>query len=636
MSLIRQVWLLLVFTLVSVFVAAVGVSVHSARHYLDTQLTVKNSDAAQALALTLSQQRGDPTAMELVLAGQFDTGAYQRIELTSVQGQSLIAKRTQARAGQAPGWFVAMVGLQPALGVAQVSDGWKQIGRLEVVSQLDYAHDELWRSTWMTVGLLALVAVVVARVASWGVQRIRQPLDDVVGQAAALMQRQFVAVAEPGTPELRKVARAMNAMVARLKTLFDEQAAQVDKLHQQANCDPLTGVYNRAHFMSRLKVRLGAEDGHSAGVLMLMRLTNLHGLNREVGHPRADALLRDAAAAMSEAAARLGSQDVGRLNGTDFALIVPDAESLRELAVEVAGRLHALLRGLGGDCSAVVGAVRWHDGMAFSALLAAADQALARAESRGPFAVELDNASGGMVLGEDEWRHRINEAIAQGQLMLGSFALVDVDGALVHMECPLRMRFEPSQPWLTAAQWLPMAKRGQLTALIDMAAVKLALQAIAADGVARSVNLSPGSLQDGSFLPDLRETLAAQPQAAARLWLELAAPGAMRLPVVLREFVSQMHLCGAKVGLEHAGEGLGDASALLGAGLDFIKLDASFVDGLSGDAARARLVAGSVRMLHGMGLQVYAEGVDDLADAQALVQCGVDGYTGPVAKPRTS
>ena len=125
MSLIRQVWLLLLFTLASVFVAAVGVSLHSARQYLDTQLTVKNNDAAQALALTLSQQRGDPTAMELVLSGQFDTGAYQRIELISGQGKALVSRQMPARSGLAPAWFISLVGIQPALGVAQVSDGWK-------------------------------------------------------------------------------------------------------------------------------------------------------------------------------------------------------------------------------------------------------------------------------------------------------------------------------------------------------------------------------------------------------------------------------------------------------------------------------------------------------------------------------
>jgi len=634
MSLIRQVWLLLLFTLAAVFIAAVGVSLHSARQYLDTQLTVKNNDAAQALALTLSQQRGDATAMELVLSGQFDTGAYQRIELISAQGKALVSRQMAARAGQAPAWFVTLVGIQPALGVAQVSDGWKQIGRVEVLSQVDYAHNELWHSTWVTVGLLALVAAVVGRLALLGIRRIRQPLDAVVNQAAALSERHFVAVDEPTTPELRKVARAMNVMVTRMKAMFDEQAVQVDQLRQQANCDPLTGVYNRAHFMSRLKVRLGSEDGHFAGVLMLVRLTNLQGLNRELGRAQTDKLLQDVAAAMSESALRLGSHEVGRLNGTDFAVILPQVDALREPAVDVAARLHALLKGHDNDGSAVVGAVRWHDGVDLSALLASADQALARAEARGPYAVELDDSADGLVLGEDEWRHRMETAVGQNQLMLGAFPVVDVRGDLVHLECPLRMRFGGDPTWLTAAQWLPMARRGQITAQIDIAAVRLALKAIDADGVQRSVNLSPGSLNDGAFVPGLRAALAAQPMAATKLWLELAESGAMRQPVLLRELVSQMHALGAKVGLEHAGEGLTDSAALLGAGLDFVKLDASFVDGLANDAARARLVASSVRMLHGMGLAVYAEGVDQLADAQALVQCGVDGYTGPAATPR--
>lgn len=634
MSLIRQVWLLLLFTLVAVFMAAVGVSLHSARQYLGTQLTVKNNDAAQALALTLSQQRGDPTAMELVLSGQFDTGAYQRIELISAQGKPLVSRKMPARAGLAPAWFVALVGIQPSLGVAQVSDGWRQIGRLEVLSQVDYAHDELWHGTWVTVGLLALVAAVVVRLASWGVQRMRAPLDAVVDQAAALTERQFVAVDVPSTPELRKVAQAMNAMVTRLKSMFDEQAVQVERLRQQANCDPLTGVYNRAHFMSRLKVRLGSEDGHFSGVLMLVRLTNLQGLNREMGRIQTDSLLRGVAAAMSESALRLGSQEVGRLNGTDFALILPEVESLREPAVDVAARLHALLKGHDAECSAVVSAVRWHDGVALSALLASADQALARAEARGPYAVELDDSADGLVLGEDEWRHHMESAVARGQLMLGSFPVLDMQGGVIHLECPLRMRFGDDATWLTAAQWLPMARRGQITSLIDLAAAKLALQAIAADGVSRAVNLSPGSLLDGGFVPALRVAMSALPDAAAKLWLEVAESGAMRQPVLLRELVSQVHAHRARVGLEHAGEGLTDSTALLGAGLDFVKLDASFIDGLANDATRARLVASSVRMLHGMGLAVYAEGVDELADAQALAQCGVDGYTGPAAKPK--
>jgi len=40
-------------------------------------------------------------------------------------------------------------------------------------------------------------------------------------------------------------------------------------------------------------------------------------------------------------------------------------------------------------------------------------------------------------------------------------------------------------------------------------------------------------------------------------------------------------------------------------------------------------VRSTVTLLHGMSIQVYAEGVADAADAAKLWACGVDGATGP-------
>ena len=65
---------------------------------------------------------------------------------------------------------------------------------------------------------------------------------------------------------------------------------------------------------------------------------------------------------------------------------------------------------------------------------------------------------------------------------------------------------------------------------------------------------------------------------------------------------------------------------------DFVKLDASLVQGIARDEARAEHVAGSVRMLHGIGLKVYAEGVAEAEDVQALWRCGMDGVTGPAVQ----
>ncbi|MFL6700522.1 MAG: LapD/MoxY N-terminal periplasmic domain-containing protein [Vitreoscilla sp.] len=632
MSLIRQVWLLLSVTLLLAFAGAIGVSVHAARHYLQTQLNLKNNDTAQSLALTLSQQKGDPVALELAISSQFDTGYYERIRLLGTNGKTIVEKQADPHPQRAPGWFVALLGIAPADGVAQVSDGWRQIGRLEVRSQSAFADDELWQSTLDTVGVLLLLVVGAGVFSTVGVNRIRVPLLRTVDQAKAITERRFVTVDEPDMPELRNVTRAMNAMVGRVKTMFDEQAGQVELLRRQAHCDPLTGLSNRAHFLSRLKVMLDAEDGAASGVLVMVRLVELQSLNRTLGRSATDRLLQDAAAAMVESSRRIAAAEVGRLNGSDFALALPDVQSLRESAADVSARLRSLLRAHDGGTHVVVGAVRWTLGAAMSTLLAAADQALARAESRGPNTVELDDNADSNALGEDAWRLRIQAALADRSAQLVDFPLVGRTGELVHHESPLRLRLGAEGALVSAAQWLPMARRAQLTADVDLLAIELALQAIASDSAPRSINVSPSSLSDSAFSTRVHALVVAHPAASPRLSLELAEAGAVKQLHLVRELAEQLHGSGTKIGLEHAGERLADTRGLLEAGLDFIKLDASLLHGLASDEARAQHVAGTVRMLHGIGLRVYAEGVSEVDDAAALWAAGVDGLTGPVVQ----
>ena len=631
MSLIRQVWLLLALTMLLAFAGAFGVTVISAQHYLETQVSMENGDRARTIAVALSQSRGDPRSLLAILAAEVGNGHYARVRLTDEGGKILFDHAAVQDSADTPAWFIGMLGIHPQAGRAPVSDGDGPIGQLEVQGSTRYTQHALWEGSVRSLLLLGGLAVCSGLLASVGVRRIRRPLEATVRQAQALTERRFVTVSEPAVSELRNVTRAMNAMVERLKAMFEEQSGQVEMLRRQANCDLLTGVSNRGHFMSRLKVMLGGEDGSSGGALILVRLSDLQGVNRRLGRVRTDALLKSTGGVIVESARRFQQFEAGRLNGADFALILPEAASLREPAIDVAARLRSVLREQDPEVTAVVGAVRWWHSAPLSSLLAAADQALARAEARGPYAVELDDAGDGVALGENAWRARIEAALDAGRVGLVEFPLIDPAHKVVHHECPLRMQLSESGPMVAAAEWLPMARRAQLNSRIDLMAVGLALRAIEADDMPRAVNISPGSLLDSGFVPRLREALAGHGESAPGLWLELAEDGAWRHLGLVRELVAQAHACGARVGLEHAGEQLSDSAALLEAGLDFIKLDASFTEGLAEDKARSQHVASTVRMLHGLGLKVYAEGVASLDDKLALWACQIDGLTGPAA-----
>lgn len=630
MSLFKQIGLWVSLALCLMAAAGWSAAQHTAQQQVVARMAVQNQAAAQLLASALNDWLDQPEMVKRLLSERFRAGDLTHLRWVDASGQERFLQQTPARPTRVPSWATTVSEADVAVGVGRLGSPGQHQGQVELYTDLAEAVSDLWldvRHAALTLlGWLLLALAVLA----WGLSRVRRQITDTVEQATALADRRFELLKPPRTPELSQLVRAMNLMIERMKAMFDEQVQLVDVLRRQANHDALTGLSNRAHFMGRLKVMLGAEDGSAAGVLVLVRINDLNSVNRRLGRVRTDAMLVDLAHTMVEAAQSTPLHETGRLNGSDFALILPGADHLQDTATALGQRLRTALSIYGPDCTAVVAAVPWVHGSTLSSLLALADQALAQAEARGPFAVEVDHRSGDTVLGEDAWRRRIGHALHSKRARLVEFPVVNSRGQLLHRECSLRLQLDEDDDMVPAAQWLPMARRTHLTAPIDLLATSMALRAMAQDGVPRAVNISPASLADNRFTAELRALLTRHAEVAAGLLLELPESGALRHSLLVRELVAMAHAHGAQVGLEHAGEELSEARALLESGLDFVKLDPSLTEGLAHDAARIQHVAGTVRMLRRIGLKVHAEGVMDKEDARTLWKCELDGMTGPV------
>jgi EAL domain-containing protein (putative c-di-GMP-specific phosphodiesterase class I) len=81
--------------------------------------------------------------------------------------------------------------------------------------------------------------------------------------------------------------------------------------------------------------------------------------------------------------------------------------------------------------------------------------------------------------------------------------------------------------------------------------------------------------------------------------------------------------------LEHFGRQFSEIGRLHDLGLDYIKVDGSFVRGLDGNAGNQTFLKGLSTIAHSIGLKVIAEGVTNEADLKALGPVGFDGATGP-------
>ena len=636
MSLIRQLRLLLLATMAIALIGSVAVNIGAARAYLQTQLQLKNNDNAQALALSLSHSQGDSALLALAIAAQFDTGSYERIALTAPDGRTLVDKRTAVTTAaiDAPAWFVRLLPIEAAPGIAQVSDGWRPIGTLTLASATGFAHAHLWQGTIRSTGWLLFVGGLAGVLAGLALRRIQAPLDATVAQAQALTERRFVTVDEPRVPELRHVSRAMNTMVQRLQAVFGEQGAQLEALRVQAQTDPLTGLSNRTHFLTGLQTLRLRDDAPAHATLLLLRVRSLMQLNRNLGHAEVNNALKAFAAALQATEPLL--MPPGRLNGSDFAVLLVSADPAAAPAA-AALQLDAVRAALAAwpDASVAVGGAAWTPDGELATLMQAADAALVRAEARSGFALAIDTPQAGPqppALGEADWHQRLSLALqpgAVGTAALGAFAVIARDGQMLHLECPLRLRLVEGGPLEPAAHWLPWALRCGLSTPVDSLALALALARCEADGQPRCVNLAPDSLRDAGFVAGLRQQLQAHPRAAGLLWLELAEPAATEQLDLVRELGRQLRPLGVRLGIEHAGANLAGIARLYEAGLDYVKLEAALSLGIAGDTSRTSFVRGLVGTLQSLGMQVMAEGLVEAADVQALWACGVDGVTGP-------
>ncbi|MES2714382.1 MAG: EAL domain-containing protein [Pseudomonadota bacterium] len=446
--------------------------------------------------------------------------------------------------------------------------------------------------------------------------------------------------APAGPAELRPLAAAVRALLVRQQALFEVQAEQLEALRRQAHSDPLTGLANRRHFMAMLDAVLdGGEQPAEAG-LLLLRLQDLQGLNQRVGHAAADRVLLAVAEALQAYPDRIARCFAGRLNGADFALLLPVAGMARETAAALTQALALPLVAIDGQARVFAGAVELNRPLDATQALALADAALARSEAahspsdRGP-PTEPGRLDTDPPQGEQSWQRRISRALVQGRVALAAYPVRTGDGRQLHLDCPLRVQLRADGPMEPASRWLSLATRSRLCAAVDEKAVALALAAIAADGLARCVNVAAQSLASAEFVAAVSRRLEDAPAAACRLWIDLPEALALERPLLVREVSRRWRPLGVMLGLEHAGEGLARIPRLIDLGLDCVRIDSRFVNGITGEGAAdaRRHLQGLVRLVQAVGLQVTAEGVRTAADLDALWQLGFDAATGPVLAP---
>jgi len=642
MTLYRQ---LIIFTLCLFFVLFTGswlAKFESTRSFLISQLESHAQDTATSLGLSITTSVADkdmPT-VESMINAVFDRGYYESIRLTDNENKTTLARNLKVTIENVPQWFIALVPLKTPEATANLMSGWRQVGTIHVKSHPGYAYNTLWEDVLrMTLWFIAC-GILVLFGGALGLRVLLKPLTRVEEQANALCRKEYEIQGRlPWTKELRSVVQAMNRMTLKVREMFEEQVATAESLRERAYSDPISGLGNRRYFDGQVNAYLEKPESLKKGMIFLLQIHDLAGLNQSWGFQAGDELLKRVGALLKDCCAAYENSILARLTGGDFAGFIPDA--LEFEADAIVTRITNQLRQVATekisltDNVAHVGVALFDGSVSLARLLSEADAALASAGQIGPNAWSIrtiGSESDKMPMGQLQWKALLEKTFREEQISLVAQPVVktqEIDHVL-HLEIFSRIIQENGE-FISAASFMPFAERLHLVSALD----RMVIQKIVAFDRQRlpvntvAVNISAASLQDASFRQWFENLLPNLPSFTPRLIFEFTELGAVQNLDLLREFSSFVRKHGHAIGLDHFGQSFSHLGYLQSLRPEYVKIDRAYTGELKEEENDSRFyIRALCSVAHSIDVSVIAEGVETEAQYRLLKEFNLDAVKG--------
>jgi len=429
------------------------------------------------------------------------------------------------------------------------------------------------------------------------------------------------------------VQAEINALQA-VASLLVQLQARIDAEEQtvfNANHDELTGLPNRRALIHELVRRI--DEGRDTAV-MIIDLDRFKVMNDFLGHASGDRLLVTIADRLRTS---IRANDfAARLGGDEFVFLVDQITSEMEILATSFRLLEVIaqpvdIHGQMFSHTASIGIALAPDSNADAVeMLGWADVALYSAKNRGRNqAVVFDAQLREVATERSELELSLRDAIDEGGLRLHFQPEVDLrTGRLLALEALVRWE-HPVRGMIPAAEFITVAEETGLIVHIGRWVFAEACRTMAtwretypaSDFVLR-INMSPAEFLMEDIVEFVEECLVLNGIPGERVCIEITEYTVLDKPDKTAKILLGFQALGVEVALDDFGTGFASMTELKNLPVNVLKLDLSFVQGITHDIYDRAIVESIIRLGNALSLKVVAEGIETTDIADKLVDLG--------------
>lgn len=590
---------------------------------------VNNTINTVGLALAPYLEAKDHVAVESVINALFDGSSYSIVRLIFLDTEEEILRTYPVQAIDVPDWFVSLNLFEKIHDRRVVTSGWMQLAEVEIVSHTGDAYTQLWSAFERLVIAFSIILLIGLFSISFILRRALRPLQLIVKKMEQVAKNQFGdPLPRPATQDLIYVVDGINSMSSQLEKSFKAQAKEAQQLRERAYIDPVSGLGNRAYYMSQLNSWLN-ESG--MGGVAILEASFIKELYEDKGYEAGDGMIRELADHLKVS---LTSPDLtlARISTEEFGLILPNMDT-SELKL-IADSIITFVQDINADPTGMatpnfaLGLVHNESRKDSSEILTMLDNALASAKSNPEQSYGyVSSASSSTLMGKQQWKHLVEEAINNDWVNFRFQAANNSWGQAYHRE--VFSAIEKDGERFSANQYLYALEQLGVSHVFDEYVIESMVNRLKAERVSEpiAINIAQSSISQPSFIRWVTQFLNKNKDVAELLHFEIPENCFINAPHHTALFCNAVRSAGADFGVDNYGRNFQSLDYINEFRPAYVKLDYLYTHHLDDEKQKFTLTSIS-RTAHNLGIKTIASRVETQTQLDFLSEHFIEVFQG--------